>query len=99
MSDLLSSDPLPSDAHRVPTIQLLCNGCQHAQTGRGGAKRPKQDLRSSSPLLLDIRLRAQPVQDWQNVIGAAAILRLGFPKKKELEGTLADHMSLQQLQK
>lgn len=56
MSDLLSSDPRPSDAQCVPTIQLLCNRCQHAQTGRGGAKSPKQDLSSSSPLVLDIRV-------------------------------------------
>lgn len=88
MSDLLSSDPRPSDARCVPTIPLLCNGCQHAQTGRGGAKRPKEDLSSSRHLLLDIRVRlqAQPFLDWQNVIGAAAILHPGLEKNMRGEG-------------
>jgi len=53
MSDLLSSDPRPSDAHAVPTIQLLCSLCQDAQTGRGGAQRSKLDWKSHSLLLLD----------------------------------------------
>lgn len=83
MSDLLSSDPRPSDAHCVPTIQLLCNSCQHAQTERGGAKRPKQGLRSSRLLLLDIRSAGtvipakclwgnQPSCSWAEQVGEVA---------------------------
>lgn len=89
MSDLLSSDPEPSDAHGVPTIQLLCNGCQHAQTGRGGAKRPQQDLRSTSPPVLDIRstVGCSHSRTGQKNFRAAAIQLLGFWK-------LADHMTL-----
>lgn len=54
MSDLLSSDPWPLDAHCVPTIQILCNMRQNVQMGWGGAKRPKQDVWNRSFLLLDI---------------------------------------------
>lgn len=54
MSDLLSSDPWPLDAHCVPTIQILCNMRQNVQMG----EEEQSDLNrmcETSFLLLDIR--------------------------------------------